>query len=783
MKRASYLLLLLVVSWSMQVGPCQAAGRAPTADEERFFETRIRPLLAEHCFTCHGPKRQRSGLRLDSGDAVREGGSSGAAIVPGRPEQSLVIRAVRHAEGVEKMPPKGKLDDRQIADLVRWVKAGAPYPKMVPVENGTPAEHWAFQPLADTPVPAVRDIAWARGNIDRFILAGLEARKLRPAPPADRRTLIRRVTFDLTGLPPTPGESDSFFADQRPDAYERLVDRLLASPAYGERWGRHWLDVARYADSNGLDENVAHGNAWRYRDWVVAAFNRDQPYDEFVMEQVAGDLFPAADEATRHGRLVATGFLALGPKVLAEVDERKMELDIIDEQVDTVGKAFLGLTLGCARCHDHKFDPVSQEDYYGLAGIFLSTKTMESFKKVARWHENSLAGPDDLRRKGEHDALVARQKAALTAKGAKPSAELKPLRDELTRLEKAAPDLPAAMGVAEAKVTDAPLLRRGNHLRPGKAVPRRFPVALAGERQAPLPAAGSGRLQLGRWLADRDNPLTARVMVNRLWRWHFGQGLVRSVDNFGLLGEKPTHPDLLDFLARRFVASGWSVKAMDRLIVLSATYRMASTHDARAAAIDPDNRLWWRMNVRRLEAEAIRDSLLAVSGGLDRSMGGSLLHVANRGYLFDHTSRDQTAYDSPRRSLYLPVIRNNLYDVFGLFDATDATVGSGDRATTTVATQALFWMNSELARQAAERLAAGLLARGDLDDAGRVGLLYRTAYGRSPSAGEVGRARAAVAGFEAALRSREAEAGKRRMEAWARLCQAVVAANEFVYVN
>ncbi len=783
MKQANLLLLLLVGSWSGLVGHCQAADRTPTADEVRFFETRIRPLLAEHCFTCHGPKRQRSELRLDSADAIRKGGSSGPVIVPGRPEQSLLIRAVRHARGVEKMPPKGKLDDRHIADLVRWVQAGAPYPKAVTRATDAAAQHWAFRPPADPPVPAVRDTTWARGAIDRFILAGLEARKLRPAPPADRRALIRRVTFDLLGLPPTPDEVEAFVTDTRPDAYEHLVDRLLASPAYGERWGRHWLDVARYADSNGLDENVAHGNAWRYRDWVIAAFNRDQPYDEFVTEQVAGDLLPASHEATRHARLVATGFLSLGPKVLAEVDERKMELDIVDEQVDTVGKAFLGLTLGCARCHDHKFDPVSLEDYYGLAGIFLSTKTMESFKKVARWHENSLAGPDDLRRKREHDALVARHRTALAARAGRPAAELKRLREELARLEKSAPILPTAMGVAEAKVTDAPLLRRGNHLRPGKTVARRFPVALAGKRQAPLPATASGRLQLGRWLADRDNPLTARVLVNRLWRWHFGQGLVRSVDNFGLLGEKPTHPELLDYLARRFVDSGWSVKAMHRQIVLSATYRMSSTSDARATAIDPDNRLWWRMNVRRLEAEAIRDSLLAVSGRLDRSMGGSLLHVANRGYLFDHTSRDQTAYDSPRRSVYLPVIRNNLYDVFGLFDSTDASVGNGDRATTTVATQALFWMNSELARQAGERLAARLLARGDLDDAGRAELLYRTAYARPPSPREAARVRAAVAGFEAALRSREMEAGKRRLESWAWLCHAVIAANEFVYVN
>ncbi|MFO0879743.1 MAG: PSD1 and planctomycete cytochrome C domain-containing protein [Gemmataceae bacterium] len=783
MKHGRFLLLVLIGLCPGLVGFSRAADRAPTADDVRFFESRIRPLLAEHCFTCHGPRRQRAGLRLDSVDGLRKGSSSGAVVIPGQPEKSLLLRVVHHEKGVEKMPPKGKLDARQLADLVRWVKIGAPYPQATTVTKDATGEHWAFVPPAEPMVPPVRDSAWARGAIDRFILAGLEARKLRPTPQADRRTLLRRVTFDLTGLPPTPEEIASFLQDRRADAYERLVDRLLASPAYGERWGRHWLDVARYSDSNGLDENIAHGNAWRYRDWVVTSFNHDQPYDAFLIDQLAGDLVPSTDEATRRARLIATGFLSLGPKVLAEVDERKMELDIVDEQVDTVGKAFLGLTLGCARCHDHKFDPVSQEDYYGLAGIFLSTKTMESFKKVGRWHENTLAGPDDLRRKREHDALVAERKSALAAKKGQPEAELKPLRDELARLEKSAPIFSSAMGVTEAPVTDAPLLRRGNHLRPGKKITRRFPVALASEKQEPLPASTSGRLELGRWLADRSHPLTARVMVNRLWRWHFGQGLVRSVDNFGLLAEKPTHPELLDFLARSFINSGWSIKAMHRQIVLSATYQMASTHDAQAATIDPDNRLWWRMNVRRLEAEAIRDNLLSVSKGLDRSMGGSLLHVANRGYLFDHTSRDQTAYDSPRRSLYLPVIRNNLYDVFGLFDSTDATVGSGDRATTTVATQALFWMNSDLARQSAERLATLLLARGDLDDTARTELLYQIAYGRPPTPGEIHRVQVAVAGFEEALQAREADVGRRRLEAWAWLCHAVIAANEFVYVN
>ncbi len=779
--------LLIPVGLLLAVhAPCQAEEPRPTAEQARFFETRIRPLLADHCFSCHGPNKQRSDLRLDSAEGIRRGGASDTPLLdPKRPEASLLLRSVRQEGDAPKMPPKGKLSDREIADLTQWVKAGTPFPPRVAAE--AVGKHWAFQPLARPIPPAVRDAAWPRTAVDRFILAGLEAKGLRPAPPADPRTLIRRVTFDLTGLPPTPEEVESFLADRSPEAFARVIDRLLASPAYGERWGRHWLDVARYADSNGLDENVAHGNAWRYRDYVVAAFNRDQPYDQFLAEQLAGDLMPTADPTMRQQRLIATGFLSLGPKVLAEPDARKMELDIVDEQVDTVSRAFLGLTLGCARCHDHKFDPISTEDYYGLAGIFLSTRTMESFRKIARWHENPLGSAEDAARKAEHVARGAKVREAIKALSGKTdsqaAAELKQRKAELAQLEKAGPNVATAMGVTEAEVVDAPVMRRGNHLTPGKVVPRRFPVVLAGAVQSPLPPKSSGRLELARWLTAKDHPLTARVMVNRIWRWHFGQGLVRSVDNFGRLGEKPSHPELLDWLAHAFVEGGWSVKALHRLILLSNAYQMSSAHAADGARIDPDNRLLWRMNVRRLEAEAIRDNLLAVGGTLDRTMGGSLLHVANRRYLFDHTSKDATAYDRPRRSLYLPVIRNNLYAVYQLFDATDATVSNGDRATTTVATQALFALNSELAMQAAEHLAARLLARADLDEAGRTRLLYEIAYSRPPTARELARARTAVAGFEEDLRPQQPDAAKRRLQAWACFCQVILAANEFVYVS
>ena len=813
MHHRSILLALLPGVVLSQAVPVHAADeRQPTSEQVRFFETRSRPLLADNCYPCHGPDKQKSNLRLDSWEGILRGGASGTPpVVAGQPEKSLLIRAVRHQDDMLKMPPKRRLSDRQIAALTRWVQMGVPYPENSSIEGGeTGRKFWAFQPQADPPLPAVKDVAWARTSLDRFVLAQLEANGLRPTPPADRRTLIRRATFDLTGLPPTSREIEAFLADASPDAFSRVVDRLLVSPAYGERWGRHWLDIARYADSNGLDENVAHGNAWRYRDYVVAAFNRDKPYDQFLLEQLAGDLLPSGpDSAVRHERLIATGFLSLGPKVLAEVDEKKMEMDIVDEQIDTVGRSLLGLTLGCARCHDHKFDPITTEDYYALAGIFKSTKTMENFAKVARWYENPLATESELARKAEHDRQVARQKGVIQKRIARADeelksrlktgaelptnpetmypeetrAELKRLREELVRLEKSAPKMPSAMGVTEGTVADTSVHLRGSHLKLGKLAPRRVPRILAGSHPPAFDSKQSGRLQLAQWLVRRDHPLTSRVMINRIWRWHFGQGLVRTPDNFGKLGERPTNPALLDWLANRFMEGGWSIKAMHRQIMLSATYQMSSTHDPRAAERDPDNRLHWRANVRRLEVEAIRDALLAVSGLLDRTMGGSLLGVKNRDYLFDHTSRDATRYDTSRRSLYLPVIRNHLYDVFQLFDAPDATVLNGDRATTTVAPQALFMMNSDLVARMSERLAVSLLADPKADDASRIRRLYEKAYGRPATGEETAKARDFVGACEHELRGSEPDAGKRRAQAWACLCQVVVAANEFNYIR
>lgn len=797
------LLMSCVMAAEPEAGP-------PTPEQVRFFETSIRPVLVEHCVKCHGAEKQWAKLRVDSRAALVQGGDSGPAIVPGQPEESRLIRAVRQIDDDLKMPPEGKLTERQVADLARWIEIGAPYPAAASAAGPRrrDPQHWAFQPPEPPTIPPVQQADWTRTPIDHFILQKLEAAGALPAAAADKRTLIRRVTFDLIGLPPTPEEIEAFLADEQPDAYERLVDRLLGSPAYGERWGRHWLDVARYADSNGLDENVAHGNAWRYRDYVVAAFNSDKPYDRFLVEQLAGDLLPADDEALRRERLIATGFLLIGPKVLAEVDQAKMQMDIVDEQIDTVGRALIGLTLGCARCHDHKFDPIDTVDYYGLAGIFKSTHTMDSYTKIARWHEDVLPSPAARAQQAEYDAqLQARQQAVdafiaqadeQVRKSPPPGeklpekleplypdptkAELAKLREALAQLQKTPPDLPSAMAAAEDPVVDVLIHVRGNPLKLGEIAPRHLPPVLRGPAAQQFSAAESGRRELAQWLIDPRHPLTSRVIVNRLWRWHFGRGLVRTPDNFGLLGEAPSHPELLDWLARQLTADGWSLKSLQRTIVTSSVYRQSSVPDGRTLALDPENRLFGRVDVRRLEAEAVRDALLAVSGQLDHTFGGSLLTVKNRSFFFDHTSKDLTDYHSRRRSLYLPVVRNNVYDVFQLLDYPDAALPSGDRVATTVAPQALFMLNSDLVMQAAAALAERLTSETD-DENQRVRQASLIAYGRAATDGEVATNLAFLDEVDRSLAAETPDPAARRQRAWSVLCHVLLEANEFIYLN
>lgn len=793
-----------------------------------FFENKIRPLLADHCYECHDENTQESELRVDSLKGMLVGGLAGASLIPSKPESSLIIAAVGYRDSTLQMPPDEKLSDAQIADLTRWVAMGAPHPDSdgmqsikprgdVDLEKGR--QHWAFRPVEKVQPPAIdsngNDATAGESSeankchpIDAFILRQLKSKGLRRMPAADKATLIRRASFDLTGLPPTVAEIQAFLADESEDAFANLIDRLLASPHYGERWARHWLDVARYADSNGLDENVAHGNAWRYRDYVVNAFNKDKPYDQFVVEQLAGDLMEPTDQRdVQHERLIATGYLVLGPKVLAEQDQAKMEMDIIDEQIDTIGRSMLGLTLGCARCHTHKFDPISHHDYYGLAGIFKSTKSMDSYKTVAKWHENVIETSAEETVYQEHvDAVAAQEqqisktideatklleesdsKLALAEREKKFPAEtvavLKTERAALKKLRDAAPARPTAMGVVDGTIDDTSVHLRGSHLTLGDRVPRRFPEVLASTEQEALPVDSSGRLQFARWLTDGKHPLTARVMVNRIWHGHFGKGLVPTVDNFGLQGTPPTHPQLLDYLANAFVDSGWSVKAMHRMIMLSDAYQCSSQYDAENAAVDAGNANYWRFDLRRLEAEAIRDGLLAISGQLDRTVGGSLMQHKNREFVFNHTSQDKSTYDSSRRSIYVPVIRNHLYDMFRLFDYNDASVLTGDRNISTIAPQALFMMNSEWMANVSLALAERLMQQIS-DPTARIDQLYMEAYGRQATSDEQTRSLAFVSQFAALPKAEvKSEGSDPERQAWQLLCQAVVASSEFIYVR
>ena len=693
--------------------------------------------------------------------------------------------------------------------------------RLLPESTAKHANHWAYQPMSHPEPPGVRRQGWTRNEIDAFVLAKLEARGLEPAPEADRRTLLRRAYLALVGVPPSIAEVEAFERDNAPDAYERRIDELLASPMYGERWGRHWLDVARYADSNGVDENIAYANAFRYRDYVIDAFNRDMPFDEFLVEQIAGDLLPepanptADDDARTRGRIAALGFLALGPKMLAEPDKEKERVDVIDEQIDVVTKAFLGQTISCARCHDHKFDPISHEDYFALSGVFRSVSTFDSIATVGRVAQRPLATAAEVKRTEEWRAKARkldesrdRARASLRAQerenaraafldflaDPRPQASTRYLmriagtkrpetperaafvaaqaaRDEHERSKPA--ELPRALVVKEAKVDETPLHDRGDHMAPkGEKLARAVPAML--ERALPgpqFPADQSGRLELARWMADPENPLTARVIVNRVWTWHFGVGIVDTPSNFGVLGSAPSHPELLDYLARRFAREGWRLKDLHRLVMTSAAYRQASSVAEPLPSFDPDNRLLSRFPRRRVEVEAIRDSVLSVAGSLDRTMGGSLLNVGDHDYVTNDQSGNAARYEAPRRTVYLPVIRNAMFGMFSAFDYPDSSMPVDCRSRTVVAPQALFFMNAPFVEDAAGRMASDL-ARTMPDRDARIREAFRKVLSREPDAYERERSRDFLADLE--------RSGVATDAALTRLCHALLSTNEFV---
>ncbi len=1075
----------------------------PPPAQTAFFENKIRPLLADKCLSCHSGDHALGGLRLDTNEGWKRGGASGTPLfVGGMPEKSLLLTVV-HYDSKVKMPPSGKLSDKDIALLTAWVKMGSPLPDYAkkPVSGSSksasaypaaPADFWSFRPVKKPVLPKVKATAWVKNPIDAFVLSQLESKGLTPAPPADKRTLLRRVSFDLIGLPPTPKEMADFLNDKSPDAYAKVVDRLLASPHYGERWGRHWLDVARYADSNGADENLAFSNAFRYRDYVIAAYNKDLPYNEFIRQQLAGDLLPASDEVLRNEHITATGFLSLGAKVLAEQDKPKLVMDIVDEQIEVTSKAFLGLTVACARCHNHKFDPIPTADYYALAGIFKSTKTMANLGFVSNWNERSLPTKALEAERERHQKKLDAAQAILNAAKAKANlelarkigekadayllagweaarqpggfsrAELRPapgetrilieaesfvrgnaLRDtenygkgigvihtgtpptfaeweieapaagnyalelryaaeesrplqvlingqrvkddaakgvtgswnpagqkweveglfalkqgknvlriersgaiphldkllliadnrkptpgskaetaeeiakrhallpafvkqagialsqaqnspvflavalsaeeretagraapkalqfapglkinrylranlegktftgpegvlkkiaellltdtgnasperkefegfffsekgvfhapekleslyipasaqavkaaeaEVSRLKEMMPSTPVVMAVDEGRVENCKIHLRGNHLTLGEEVPRHFLTVVSGPKQPPIPETASGRLQLAEWIASPTHPLTGRVIVNRIWQDHFGAGIVRTSDNFGLMGERPSHPELLDWLAANFTdpkGMNWSQKKLHRLILLSSTYRQSAANHPKAVTLDPDNTLLWRMNRLRLQAEPFRDSLMATAGTLNPTMGGTLLVTKNNDYVTNDQSGDAGKYNALRRSVYLPIIRNSLFDMFQAFDFGDPSMVNARRATTTVAPQALYVMNSPFVMEQAKAFANSLLAQkeGPGGEGERVQKAYGRAYSRPASEAEVKRSLSFLKRIETALVQGEPNAAKRREQAWSLYCQTIFAANEFLYVD
>jgi hypothetical protein len=920
--------------------------RAQSPAQLEIFEKNARPLFAEKCQGCHNQKLKSGGLDLSSTEGIHDAAAAGFFGTAAAPEKSAILEALGY-EGRVKMPPQGKLPAEKIAAIQEWVAAGAPVPAPAvsatapPTEPGTglrpvairgvitdgDRNFWAFRPIGHPVPPAVDRKDWSANPVDQFILANLEKNHLQPAPPANKTTLLRRATFDLIGLPPTEKEINDFLADKSPNAFEKVVDRLLASPRYGERWGRQWLDVMRYADSTGSDEDHRYPHAWRYRDYVVQAFNDDMPYNQFVREQLAGDIL-AADEKSGVGNrgIVATGFLALGIKALAQKDLPLKRYDVVDDQIDVTAKAFLGLTVTCARCHDHKFDPIATRDYYSMAGMFASTLSyakgetgdpvqtslapagqFEEFRKqwsayldVERKIDKIIDFDKDAKRdrekeeaqipaymlaasrvnaKGEAVADVAaetkldqgkltrwveylkpstrpeltkwraatdanRQQVAeqyqadfhrgayqydqdlswwKTARQSFPAAgkvagprptpnkdkdpffyatwvaapgplyqsqddriatlapekvtELRTLLAQGVELEKTVPtkEIPMASAVIEGETMDQKIFVRGDYHNLGEPAGRSVPGILRINAPAPTFVTKSGRLEFADWIVDERNPLPARVMANRIWQGHFGDGIVRTPDNFGKLGDRPSNPELLDYLARRFMEDGWSIKKMQRLIMLSKTYQMSAEFDLDKKAKDQEDRLLSRFPRQRLSIEEIRDAFLAIGGDLDLTMGGTLDPGVGTDGETSSNRISMNPESTNRRSIYLPMRRSNLPSLFMLFDFGDAATPQGKRNPTTVATQALFVMNSPLVDREAKSLADRVRAQTKKDTT-RIEEAYVAVLDRRPDPSETDTGLTYIQNLRRKFTTIDEE------RAWQSFCHALMASNEFMYV-
>lgn len=742
--RQSWKVRINLLAWCLWLSvPLTLLGAPPAAEDLQFFETKIRPVLVKHCYACHGPEAEEPGgkLRLDSRDAVLRGGESGPALVAGKPADSLLLRALRQ-EGLE-MPPEGPLSPAIVRDFEQWIERGAvdprlPAPSAADSQPGSQlhrsaATLWSLQPLTDPQPPVVKAVDWPRDPIDHFVLARIEQANLEPAIDAAPRALIRRLFYDLIGLPPTQAEIAAFLADHDElghRATEAWVDRLLARPQFGERWGRYWLDVARYGESNGNDglgRNPTFPHAWRYRDYVIAAFNDDLPIDQFFREQIAGDLLASDLAEVRDRRRIATGFLALGAKP-AKAMNSNFDMDVVADQIDAIGRGMLGLSVGCARCHDHKFDPIPTRDYYALAGILMSSETMWG---VAA-NEGLTAPATDLH-------------TLESAPHVPPPADFVEtvlLRDSNTGQIKAppkpkwAPGTPLAMGLRDrAKSVDSKIHIKGESGSLGELVPRGFLscVPLEAGSPATIQLQGSGRRELAEWVTQAAQPLTPRVFVNRVWQHLFGEGLVATPDDFGVYGAAPSHPLLLDHLATRFLRQGWSLKQLVRAMVLTRTYQLSCDDDATAIKADADGRLLTRHLRRRLDAESLRDSMLLASGELDLRPGnGSLIRhrdiLVNRAGNLHEPSR--------QRSVYLCYLRSSPPPELAPFDLPDFTAVQGRRDVSVLSSQALHLFNSPFVLDQARALAQRACQQSASGEE-RVRFVFQAVLAREPESTEL----------------------------------------------
>jgi mono/diheme cytochrome c family protein len=765
--------------------PANEPAPKATPEQEQFFESKVRPVLARNCYGCHTSSAS-GGLRLDSREAMLKGGFDGKVVIPGHPESSLLVSAI-HYQGKIQMPPTGRLKMEDIASLEEWIRDGAPWPEGVAVSSTKVTEaqrnFWAFRAPVRPAVPAVKS-AWAYNDIDRFILSKLDEKHLKPVADADKRTLIRRVTYDLTGLPPTTAEIQAFLDDKTLGAYEKLVDRLLASKGYGERWGRMWLDVVRYADTTGGGGDYPIPQAYKYRDYVIKAFNDDKPYDRFVREQIAGDLLPAKTEPERWQNLIATGYLA----GTVRGDSKSAYLS---DAVDNLGSAFLGLTVGCARCHDHKFDPIPTSDYYALYGILASTHFPHPGDDEARFQHDFVYRDPQVKNREDYKIFQAQLKPIQNAIDA--VLKLPGTYDDLIpqlearrmHLYQHLPDFgESAYAVTEGDPQDVRIQRYGDDKDLGDQVRRGFLQVLGGS-SLPESVKGSGRLQLANWIASKENPLTARVIVNRLWQGHFGRGIVPTSNDFGTRGLPPSNQELLDYLAEKLVDDGWSLKAIHREILLSHAYQLSSAGSPADEEIDPDDEYIWRHSPVRLDAEEIRDSLLADSGLLDRSAGGPHPFPPQSEWNWEdqnHFAPVMSRYQTNRRTVYTMVQRSVRQTYFTLFDGPNTNVSTEQRSSSLTPLQALYFLNAEFPEKCAEHLASQLLTASSTPKT-NVEQAFLLIYGRPPSQAELDRSLTFLPAAAAKYSSKGATGPAAGQQALAQFLKAMFASNEFMFVE